>query len=162
MIRREEELGMSLIEMMVVVALVAVCALWGMHNWHSYRQALKLEQHAQQLRLYLYGIQAEANNYNRAAVLWAIGGAGGCAGTGERPSDCNNATGKIFTLDEPDIALSESAESTMGFYGVRNAALAGHLTLMNSAGRLRVVLSARGRMRLCSEVQPLLGISVCK
>lgn len=153
---------MSLIEMMVVVALVAMCTLWGLHSWRGYQQALKLEQQAQQLRLYLYGLQAEANNYNRAAVLWAIGGTSGCVGTGLRPAQCSTAGSRVFAVSEPDVELFDFTDKTMGFYGLRNAAQAGHLSLKNAAGSLRVVLSARGRLRICSENQPLLGIGVCQ
>ncbi len=152
---------MSLIEMMVVVALVAMCTLWGLHSWRGYQQALKLEQQAQQLRLYLYGLQAEANNYNRSAVLWAIGGTAGCVGAGLRPVDCHAASGRVFAVGEADIEVLDFTDKSMGFYGLRNAALAGHLTLKNTAGSLRVVLSARGRLRICSENQPVLGIGVC-
>ncbi|WP_255466772.1 MULTISPECIES: prepilin peptidase-dependent protein [unclassified Rahnella] len=159
---RAGEQGMSLIEMMVVVALIAMCTLWGIHSWRSYQQALKLEQSAQQLRLYLYGVQAEANNYNRSAVLWGISGANGCVGTGIRPSDCRNAAGKIFALHEAGIELADVPEKNMGFYGLRNAALAGHITLRNPAGSVRIVLSVRGRLRMCSETQPLLGIGLCQ
>ncbi|WP_279586833.1 prepilin peptidase-dependent protein [Rahnella sp. BIGb0236] len=160
--KRAGEQGMSLVEMMVVVALVAMCTLWGIHSWRSYQQALTLEQHAQQLRMSLYGTQAEANHYNRSAVLWAVEGRAGCVGTGTRPADCHHATGKILTLTDPDIELLDFTNKSMGFYGLRNAAMAGHLTLKNSAGSLRVVLSARGRLRICSETQPLLGIGVCQ
>jgi len=58
--------------------------------------------------------------------------------------------------------LLDFTDKSMGFYGLRNAALAGHLTLKNTAGSLRVVLSARGRLRICSENQPVLGIGVCQ
>lgn len=153
---------MSLIELMVVVVLVAICTLWGTQSWRGYQQALKLEQHAQRLRLYLYGVQSEANDYNLSAVLWVIGGNDGCVGYGPRSTDCHNATGKIFVMEEPDIELSGLADKSMGFYGLRNAALAGRLTLKNSAGSLRLVLSARGRLRICSEDKPLLGISLCQ
>ncbi len=159
---RVGEEGMSLIEMMVVVTLVAMCTLWGIHTWRDYQQALKLEQSAQQLRLYLYGVQAEANNYNRSAVLWGIAGANGCVGSGTRPSGCHNAVGKIFAINEPGVELLAVSEKTMGFYGLRNAALAGHITLKNSAGSLRIVLSVRGRLRTCSENQPLLSIGLCQ
>ncbi|WP_269430036.1 prepilin peptidase-dependent protein [Rahnella aquatilis] len=159
---RAGEQGMSLIEMMVVVALVAVCTLWGIHSWRSYQQALKLEQSAQQLRLYLSGMQAEANNYNRPAVLWVIGGFRGCVGTQARPSACHVAKGKIFSIAEPDIELLDSTDKNMGFYGLRNAAIAGHITMKNSAGSLRIILSVRGRLRMCSENQPLLGIGLCQ
>lgn len=160
--RRKGERGMSLIEMMVVVALVAICTLWGTQSWRGYQQALKLEQHAQRLRLYLYGVQSWANNYNLSAVLWAIDGSDGCVGYGPRPSDCHNATGKIFVTEEHDIELSGLPDKSMGFYGLRNAALGGRLTLKNSAGSLRVVLSARGRLRICSEDKSLLGIGLCQ
>ena len=153
---------MSLIEMMVVVALVAMCTLWGLHSWRGYQQALKLEQQAQHLRLYLYDLQAEANNYNRSAILWAISGTGGCVGTGARPAVCSAAGGRVFVVSEPDIELFDFTDKVMGFYGLRNAALAGHLTLKNAAGSLRVVLSARGRLSLCSENKPMLGIGVCQ
>ena len=153
---------MSLIEMTVVMGLVAMCTLWGIQSWHNYQQALKLEQSAQQLRLYLYGIQAEANNYNRSAALWVIAGANGCVGTGTRPSDCHHAVGKIFGINEPGIELLAVGEKNMGFYGLRNAALGGHITLKNSAGSLRTVLSVRGRLRSCSEEQPLLSIGLCQ
>ncbi|MFU2316092.1 prepilin-type N-terminal cleavage/methylation domain-containing protein [Rahnella sp. PCH160] len=157
--QRTGEQGMSLIEMMVVVVIVAMCALWGMHSWHGYRQALKLEQHAQRLRLFLYGVQTEANNYNRSAVLWAMSG---CVGTGMRPADCNAAGGKVFTVNDPDIELLDFSDNVTGFYGLRNSAMPGHLTLKNTAGSLRLILSARGRLRLCSENKPLLGIASCQ
>jgi len=159
---RAGEEGMSLIEMMVVVALVAMCTLWGIHSWRNYQQALKLEQSAQQLRLYLFGVQAEANNYNRSAVLWGIAGTDGCVGTGTPPSGCHNAVGKIFATHGSGVELLAVSEKNMGFYGLRNAALAGHITLKNSAGSLRIVLSVRGRLRTCSEAQPLLGIGLCQ
>ena len=153
---------MSLIEMMVVVIIVAMCALWGMHSWRGYQQALKLEQHAQRLRLYLYGVQTEANNHNRSAVLWVMSGTGGCVGTGLRSVDCTAAGGKVFVVNDPEIELLDFSDNATGFYGLRNSAMPGHLTLKNAAGSLRLVLSARGRLRLCSEHQPLLGIASCK
>jgi prepilin peptidase dependent protein A len=159
---RAGEEGMSLIEMMVFVALIAMCTLWGIHSWRNYQQALKLEQSAQQLRLYLSGVQAEANNYNRSAVLWGIAGADGCVGTGTRPADCHHAAGKIFATSESGVELLAVSEKIMGFYGLRNTAQAGHITLKNSAGSVRIVLSVRGRLRTCSETQPLLGIGLCQ
>ncbi|MDU7768282.1 MAG: prepilin peptidase-dependent protein, partial [Serratia marcescens] len=49
----------------------------------------------------------------------------------------------------------------IGFYGLRNTAQAGHILLSNDAGSLRLVLSARGRLRLCSEGQRVRGIALC-
>lgn len=71
---KSKQRGMSLIEILVVVMLMGICSLWGLRGWQDYQQALRLEQNAQRLRLYLVGLQAQANAYNRSIIIWAIAG----------------------------------------------------------------------------------------
>ncbi|MFZ4835513.1 prepilin peptidase-dependent protein [Rouxiella sp. Mn2063] len=158
----ENEQGMTLIEIMMVLGLIALCSLWMIRGWQGYQQALKLEQSVQQLRLYLTGLQAYTNWHNSTAILWVLDGAGGCVGTQTPAISCHNAGKDSFRLPDEKIEVSHYSEKTMGFYGRRNAAQAGHITLKNAAGRIRVVLSARGRIRLCSEDEALLGLPVCR
>ncbi|MGC6388692.1 prepilin peptidase-dependent protein [Ewingella sp. S1.OA.A_B6] len=154
--------GMSLIEILVVIMLISICSLWGMHGWQGYQQALRLEQNAQRLRLYLISLQTQANAYNRSIILWAIGGIQGCVGYSLRPASCTSSEGlPRFVMSESDMEVLDFTEKVMGFYGIRNAAQAGHITLMNSAGSIRLVLSARGRIRLCSEGKPMPGSPQC-
>jgi prepilin peptidase dependent protein A len=67
----------------------------------------------------------------------------------------------VFYPTVPDISVGLISEKTIGFYGLRNTAQAGHLTLSNAAGTARVILSARGRIRLCSEGKAIAGMAVC-
>lgn len=154
--------GMSLIEILVVIVLIAICSLWGLRGWQDYQQALRLEQNAQRLRLYLVGLQTQANLYNRSIIIWAIGGLQGCVGYSVRPENCAAfANEPRFVVSEPNLELFDFSDKVMGFYGIRNAAQAGHITLRNSAGSIRLVLSARGRIRLCSEGKPMRGLPLC-
>lgn len=157
-----KERGMTLIEILVVIALIAMCSLWGLQGWRAYQQSLILEQHAQRLRSYLTELQADANAYNRSIILWVIGGAQGCVGQGNRAERCDAESAlPHFRIVEPDVEILDFTHKVMGFYGIRNAAQAGHITLRNSAGSLRIILSARGRLRICSEGKPMLGMPLC-
>lgn len=154
--------GMSLIEILVVIMLMSICSLWGLRGWQDYQQALRLEQNAQSLRLYLVGLQTQANVYNRSIIIWAIGGLQGCVGYSVRPETCaTSASLPRFVVSEPHMELVDFTEKVMGFYGIRNGAQAGHITLRNSAGGIRLVLSARGRIRLCSEGKRMSGLPLC-
>lgn len=154
--------GMSLIEILVVIILIAISSLWGLQSWQGYQQALRLEQNAQKLRLYLVGLQTQANAYNHSIVIWVMGGGVGCVGYSVRPTDCTSPTDlPRFNVSEPNIEILDFTDKVMGFYGIRSAAQAGHITLRSSAGSIRIVLSARGRIRLCSEAKPMFGLPRC-
>lgn len=158
-----KERGMTLIEILVVIALIAMCSLWGLQGWRAYQQSLVLEQHAQRLRSYLTELQAEANAYNRSMVLWAIEGFGGCVGHASPPTECRSqGNPSRFVVSAPTLEVLDFTNKVMGFYGIRNAAQAGHITLRNSAGSLRIILSARGRLRICSEGKTMRGIPLCQ
>lgn len=153
---------MTLVEMMLVMALTAMFTLWGLHSWQHYQKALRLEKSAKQLRIYLTGLQTEANWYNRSVILWGIQGIRGCVGQGDTPVDCASAGNRSFILPDNGIELADFTAKVMGFYGLRNSAQSGHITLQNEVGKIRVVLSARGRLRLCSEDTSLLSVPVCQ
>ncbi|WP_411704297.1 prepilin peptidase-dependent protein [Edaphovirga cremea] len=153
--------GMTLIETLLVMVLIGMMTTWGLSSWRSYQQALQLEQSAQQLLAFLTTQQADANWRNESVVLWVKQGKGGCVGTHAVSPECANAGGRVFRLPYSSVSLSDFSANNMGFYGLRNAALPGHIRLSSNAGSVRVILSARGRLRLCSEKQQVLGIGVC-
>ncbi len=152
---------MTLIEVMLVLGLVAMLSIWSLQGWREHQQRAQLGQQAQRLRLYLTGLQAQSYRYNQTILLWARGGRAGCVGSGSRPADCSLAGAGVFYPTVPDISVGVISEKTIGFYGLRNTAQAGHLTLSNAAGTARVILSARGRIRLCSEGESIAGMAVC-
>jgi prepilin peptidase dependent protein A len=154
--------GMTLIELLVVITLAGMLTSWGVSHWRHYQQALRLEHTAQQLLAFLGRLQNDANWRNRAALLWIKTGNPWCVGSGEPPPNCTSDNGWVFKPDYQDVELVGFTQKEMGFYGLRNNAQAGHIQLGNGAGQLRLVLSAKGRLRLCSEGKVVRGIALCQ
>lgn len=155
--------GISLIEVLLVIALVGVMATWGAQSWHHYRQREKLADSARQLLAYLTHLQMQANRSNGTALLWVKQNGQGCLGRGDKPAmPCSALTDSVFIPPYSEVALSISLQKSVGFYGVRNTAQAGSILLNSPAGVIRLIISSRGRMRLCSEGQPISGIYVCQ
>ncbi len=152
---------MTLIEIMLVLGLVAMLSIWSLQGWREHQQRAQLEQQAQRLRIYLTGLQSQSYRYNQTLLLWAIVGKEGCVGSGVKPVGCSLSQTGLFEPTAPDITVGIFSEKIMGFYGLRNMAQAGHITLSNAAGTVRVILSARGRIRLCSEGKSIAGIAIC-
>ncbi|MBS0056410.1 prepilin peptidase-dependent protein [Yersinia sp. Marseille-Q3913] len=154
--------GISLIEVLLVIALVGIMATWGAQSWHQYRQRERLADSARQLLAFLTHLQVQANRSNDTALLWVQQHGKGCLGSGDKPTEpCSVLTGRVFIPPYPDVAITMSLQKSIGFYGVRNTAQAGSILLNNPAGSIRLIISSRGRMRLCSEGQSISGIHVC-
>lgn len=158
----EHQQGLTLIELLIVMILAGMLISWGVSQWHHYQQALRLEQTAQQLLAFLTRLQADANWHNRNALLWFRPGKAWCVGSGPLAVSCTAAADRAFIPEYPDVELQGFTQKEVGFYGVRNNAQAGHILLGNQAGRIRLVLSAKGRLRLCSEVTAIRSLPLCQ
>ncbi|UVO09364.1 prepilin peptidase-dependent protein [Pectobacterium polonicum] len=158
--------GFTLLELLVVLTIVALMAGGGLHGWIQYQQAIRLEQSAQQLLDFLSRVQANAYWHNETqtvklqqqGMLWCI-----VIGQGEKQVEdvCRENHPRQFVRRSQDVVLATFTSNVFTFFGLRNAAQAGHLSLSNAAGQLRLVISVRGRMRLCSESQAVLAIPLC-
>lgn len=152
-----------MIEMLLVIALAALMAGWGLPQGWIYLQEMRLEQSAIQLHAFLTRRQADAGWRNRSLYLWVSDAAPWCIGVDSQPGgDCRSPAAGHFTLPYADIIPTETGQREIGFYGLRNMAQGGHLTLANEAGRIRVVVSSRGRVRLCAESRRVMGILPCQ
>ncbi|MFJ5317438.1 prepilin peptidase-dependent protein [Pectobacterium versatile] len=165
-IRNRQQRGFTLLELLVVLTIVALMAGGGLHGWIQYQQAIRLEQSAQQLLDFLSRVQANAywHNETRTAKLipqgelWCM-----VAGQNEKQAEdtCRENHPRQFVRRTQDVVLAKFTSNVFTFFGLRNAAQAGHISLSNSAGQLRLIISVRGRMRLCSESQAVLAIPLC-
>ncbi len=155
-----------MLELLVVLTIVALMAGGGLHGWIQYQQAIRLEQSAQQLLDFLSRVQANAywHNETRTAKLipqgelWCM-----VAGQNEKQAEdtCRENHPRQFVRRTQNVVLEKFTSNVFTFFGLRNAAQAGHISLSNSAGQLRLIISVRGRMRLCSESQAVLAIPLC-
>nr|WP_277621950.1 prepilin-type N-terminal cleavage/methylation domain-containing protein [Chimaeribacter coloradensis] len=154
--------GMSLLEMLVVMALIAILTGGSLHYGQAMRQAHRLRQSAQALQTFLGRMQAQANTRNEVRLLAVTLGPEGCvARQSEPPAGCSGSGLRVFRPGGQGVAIVDFSGNGMGFYGLRNTAQPGHITLGNAAGRIRVVLSGRGRLRLCGE-SPVGGVPPCR
>lgn len=161
-----QQRGFTLLELLVVLTIVALMAGGGLHGWIQYQQAIRLEQSAQQLLDFLSRVQANAYWHNETRTvklipqgdLWCM-----VAGQNEKQAEetCRENHPGQFVRRMQEVVLAKSTSSIFTFFGLRNAAQAGHISLSNSAGQLRLIISVRGRMRLCSESQVVLAIPLC-
>lgn len=155
--------GFTLLELLIAITLLAALAAGGLHSWTGYRQALRLEQEALQVVAYLQRVQASANWRNDIVQVNLIQeGTTWCLRDGKQATlPCQQPEGGSFIPKAHDVQLAATTSRTLAFYGVRNAAQTGHLVLENGAGRLRVVISVWGRMRLCSDTRLVLAHPLC-
>ncbi|WP_264644347.1 MULTISPECIES: prepilin peptidase-dependent protein [unclassified Symbiopectobacterium] len=155
--------GFSLPELLIALTLIALLSAGGIQGWTAHQQAVRLEQQTQLVMLFLQRVQANAYWYNDTRSVSVIqAGEAWCLreGTGTSLS-CHEGSGGRLLPSAPDVRIAAMARPTVTFYGLRNTAQAGHLVLENGAGRLRIVISIWGRIRLCSDTQPVLGIPRC-
>lgn len=155
--------GFTLLELLASIALLTVLAVGGVNGWMNYRQALRLEQEALQVMAYLQRVQGNAYWHSDTRQVNLLREADGwCLREGENMTmPCGFAQGGRFVPTARDVQLVSATSASLTFYGVRNAAQTGHLVLENGAGRIRLVISVWGRMRLCSDAQPVLGYPSC-
>ncbi len=160
--RTGKQQGMSLLEMLVVMGLIAILTGGSLYYGQTIRQAHRLRQSAQTLQAFLGRMQAQANARNEAHLLAVTLGPAGCVmRLNDAPDGCNGNALRVFRPGGEGVAIVDFSGNGMGFYGLRNTAQPGHLTLGNAAGRIRVVLSGHGRLRLCAE-NAVSGVPPCR
>jgi|SRR5476649_1495836 len=154
--------GYTLIEMLLVLALTAMVALAGGRGWQHYRQHAQLEHTAVRIADFLWRWQLAASRGNhlyRVSVTrghhWSIA-ARLIPADGTPPILLDQLDGPVDTIE-----LDFSQFDCLTLAGIRNTATAGHLVIGNSAGRLKIIVSGKGRMRICSEQGRWAGVAPC-
>lgn len=143
--------GVTLLEMLIAMFLLATIASVGLHQWQQYRQRQQLDLVSSQLVAHLTLLQAAANWQNRSYLLAMRTTSQGWLFT---VSEHNNEPIAVrsLTLQTKEITQVEYAQlNPIIFYGRRSMASAGHIRIGNDLGSIRVVVSARGRIRRCAE-----------
>ncbi|MEO3990633.1 prepilin peptidase-dependent protein [Pseudocitrobacter cyperus] len=146
------EKGYTLIETLVALSLMIILSAGGLYGWQSWQQQQRLWQTATQLRDYLLFLRNDANWHNRDRLItahyvetrWCL-----VADTAITEG-CPSGKPAVFLPPWPEVSLAAMTPS-LGFYGLRNTAWAGSITLQSDAGRWEAILSGLGRVRLCQS-----------
>lgn len=150
-----DQCGLSLIELLLAISVMAILATGSVQGWQSYRQRAALEQASAELLAFMSRLQ-QAAHWRNETLLLRIGKERDrdclIASRPQGAADCFSARGPIYRLPMEGMRLElQQSELGLGFYGVRNTAGAGHIVVQGKAGRVRIVLSATGRLRRCAE-----------
>ncbi|MGB7800726.1 prepilin peptidase-dependent protein [Buttiauxella sp.] len=145
--------GFSLIEMMVVMVIVAMLSAGGVYGWQQWQQQQRMSITTQQIRHLLEQLRSDANWHNRDHLL-TVNRTGKKWCLSSKLIDANQCLSEgRWRMLQPfaDVDIGE-VTAGLGFYGLRNTAWPGHITLQSAAGKWRVVLSAQGRIRVCEVI----------
>ncbi|WP_237172370.1 prepilin-type N-terminal cleavage/methylation domain-containing protein [Pantoea alhagi] len=147
--------GFTLVELLLVLTIAALLSLASLQGWQSWQQRQRMQETARQLQRFLHGVRAWANWHNREQPLWLLTGERWCLGSGAVPAaGCDSGRRLQLLAPHPQVHII-AIEGAPGFYGKRNVAKAGHIIFGEGSLRWRMIISSRGRIRLC-QVAPCL------
>lgn len=137
-------------ELVIVMAIAVVLSATGIHGWRQWQQHQRLEQSARLLATWLQQQRDEANAFNHERTIRVIrDGKRWClSGDISIPEVCSAVGRRVWQPRWQDIDLAEITTG-LTFFGLRNTARPGRVTLENPGGRRRAVISVWGRVRLC-------------
>lgn len=150
---KTKQYGFSLIEMMVVMAIVVMLSAGGMYGWQQWQQWQQQQRMwitIQQIRHLFEQLRSDASWHNRDHLLtvnrhgktWCL------SSKLIEATQCLSAGRWRLVQPFADVDITE-VTAGLGFYGIRSTAWPGHVTLQSATGKWRVVLSAQGRIRVC-------------
>lgn len=153
--------GFSLLELLVVICISAILATVGISHWRDLKLRNELMTTTKQLAYFLNEVQVDAYIRNRNYNLYFFRSPWCLTVTqGERPLLCEGR----FRFIKPDntIVIDGFTEKTsFSFWGRRNFAQNTSFQLKNKIGTSKVIISRRGRIRICSSNSYLAGIPAC-
>ncbi len=141
--------GFTLLELLLVLMVVSLLSMASLNGWQQWQQRQRMRDTAQQLQQFLSGARTWANWHNSEQPLWLLAGERWCLGSGPKPVSGCQANRRLQLLaPHPQVAIL-AIEGSPGFYGRRNVARAGHIAFGDETLRWHMIISARGRIRLC-------------
>lgn len=146
----KREQGYTLIEMLVALSLMIILSGGGAYGWQRWQQQQRLWQTATQVRDYLVMLRNDANWHRRDRFPRQQKTEQGWCLNAVIPEQAGCAAQNIFILRPqwPEVTI-DNITPALGFYGLRNTAWPGHITLKSGSESWMLIISGWGRIRLC-------------
>ena len=160
--------GFTLIEMIVVMLIVSLTLSYGVYHWHQQQQRIQLIETANRIAYFIHANLIDGIYLNLEKILkivvhpteWQL------TFYISNPSNSRyhiNSGAQHFEPPFEDIQLYHANRTNIHFYGKEGTSYGFSLSIQNSVGRISVIVSALGRIRLCSNFSNLKirGIAQC-
>ncbi|WP_350304711.1 prepilin peptidase-dependent protein [Photorhabdus viridis] len=148
----DNQLGFSLLELMIVIVLISIFSLWGIQKWSDYQERARLQESVQKVLTFIARQQSVANYLNKEVVLWLKMGKEWCIALSKSAlADCDFENVEGIKSSYQDVVISSATKEQIEFHGIRNTMIPASFILANSAGEISVIFSSRGRVRSCSN-----------
>lgn len=161
--KNEKQMGFSLLEMMIVISLIALLFSFGSYQFIAYLERQKLLQTAQQLSQFLHVVQFNANIQNKTFKLQLRDESNAlCLMAFVAKSYVNECKDQLhYLIEKKNNVKLIYPEKEIAFYGHRNRAQGGTISVMNRIGSISIIISRDGRLRFCSSV-PIASYARCR
>lgn len=154
-------MGFSLFELLITILILSIVTALGFFHWGDIKLRHELIESTKQLTYFLNEVQVDAYLTNQNYYLYVFSAPWCLAVTArEKPQSCQGTY--RFTLPYNSITIESGTENKGTiFWGQRNMAQTATFRLKNSIGMTKVIISYRGRIRMCAFNSHLSGIPSC-
>ena len=136
---KSREGGFQLLELMIVLALIAVGAMLGAGAWYEWLGRHRLDNAADALSAFLCEARSSAMARNAAVQVQVE--------EGRYAMTLRGSEAVLWRRFPQGVLAVGVPRSPVAFYSRGNAAPAGSFVLQNSSGEVRVIVSPAGRVR---------------
>lgn len=154
----QTEKGISLMEMIIVLFIMALPVTILGVSWENFREKRYLTETAALFHQYLSSHKLRATYLNETRQISIVFGDNSGACHQVSPVLCDKETDGFTPLE--GVRIASGTINAVLFWGTRHTASAASFLLENRQGQIKLIISALGRIRLCTPGQ-LSGIPAC-
>lgn len=152
------ERGISLMEVIIVLFIMALPVSFINISWENYRERRYLTDTAVLFQQYLSSHKLKATYLNETRRIIVVFGEKSRACHQVSATQCNGDSSGF--IPAAGVRIASGTTDTVLFWGTRHTASAASFVLENSQGRIKLIISAPGRIRLCTTGK-ISGVPTC-
>lgn len=157
--KNDYQAGFTLIEILVVLGICSLVILPALYNWQQQLQHFRLTDAARQVSEFIYNNFMEGVYLNQHRVL-SITMNQDSGRLVVSDAVTNKELGDHIVAGAGGVDISNATRTLVNLYGKQGTSSAFSLQLQNSYGKITIIVSAVGRIRVCSN-QNIVGVPRC-